>query len=195
MAGLFDGPGAGLVGRVMASMNAEAEAEAVERLAPEPGARVLVLGFGPGVGIELLAARLVDGFVLGVDPSGVMVRMARRRNHAAIGTGRVQLERGVAERVPAAEASFDAVLAVNTLQLCEPIANTAAELARVLRPGGRFISLTHDWAAAKHAPSAGAWTQAMLAAFVEAGFVEGSAFPAKAEGGRSIVLTATRRET
>lgn len=190
MGNLFDGPGAALVGRIMAKANAEAEAEAVAMLDPAPGSSVLVIGFGPGVGVSALAER--GAHVLGVDPSAAMLKQATRRNRRWIAEGRVTLERATADCTPADAAAFDGVIAVNTLQLCEPIAATATELARVLKPGARLVSLTHDWAAAKHAGSVEAWTCAVLAALANAGFIEGRAAAGKAEKGRAIALTARR---
>lgn len=190
MSQLFDGPGAALVGAIMAKRNAEAEAEAVERLDPAPGAAVLVIGYGPGVGVALLARRGVR--VVGVDPSAAMLRQATRRNRRWIADGTVRLERATADAAPAEAAAFDGAVAVNALQMCEPIAPTAAELARVLKPGALLVSLTHDWAAARHAGSAEAWTDRTLAALAAAGFEDGQAFPARAEAGRSIALVARR---
>src|SRR4051794_4594354 len=88
----FDGAAGLVAARVMARVNRDAEYEAANRLAPVAGARLLVVGFGPGLGVERLAA---DGatFVGGVDPSGVMLRAATRRNADAVAAGRVELLR------------------------------------------------------------------------------------------------------
>jgi ubiquinone/menaquinone biosynthesis C-methylase UbiE len=188
----FDGPLGGLIGAIMARVNAQTEAEAVELLDPAPDASVLVLGFGPGVGVERLAKRLPRGHVVGVDPSATMLKAASRRNRAAIAVGRVRLERAAADATGAADASFDGAVAVNTLQLCEPFEATAAELARVMRPGARLVALTHDWAARRHGQSADAWVDRILRALEAAGFTDARAFRARAEKGRSIAVTARR---
>ena len=60
---------------------------------------------------------------------------------------------------------FDGVIAVNTLQLCEPIVDTARELARVMKPGAKLISLTHDWAMKRHAATVDTWLAKTEAAF------------------------------
>lgn len=192
MTRLFDGPGGALVGPVMAKANAAAEAEAVALLDPAPSSHVVVLGFGPGVGIAILAKRLTSGFIFGVDPSGAMHKQAARRNRDPIAAGRVRLERTGADRIPAPDATFDGAVAVNTLQLCAPFADTARELARVLKPGAAIVSITHDWAAAKTAGSAEAWVAATLTDLAAAGFPEPRAFAAQAENGRAIALVARR---
>jgi ubiquinone/menaquinone biosynthesis C-methylase UbiE len=192
MANLFDGPGGWLTAMIMAKANRDAEAEAIEILAPAPDAAVLVIGFGAGVGVALLVERLTQGRVLGVDPSAAMVRAATKRNRAAIAAGTVVLARATAEQVPADDGAFDGAIAVNTLQLCEPIAPTVAELARVLRPGARLVSVTHDWAMARHAGSVERWLAQTIAAFEAAGFTDARSEQARAEKGRAIVLELRR---
>jgi trans-aconitate methyltransferase len=72
-------------------MNAEAETEAVELLAASAGERLLVIGFGPGLGLEILARLCPDTMITGVDPSASMLRSAERRNRAVISAGRMTL--------------------------------------------------------------------------------------------------------
>jgi ubiquinone/menaquinone biosynthesis C-methylase UbiE len=176
----------------MARMNRAAEAEALEMLAPAPDASVLAVGFGPGVGLALLADRLTVGRVVGVDPSGTMLKTATRANRTAIAAGRVELRQARADATGAPDATFDGAVAVNSLQLCAPFAATAGELARVLKPGARLVSLTHDWALARHGGSAEAWLAEARAALAAAGFVELRDFRGQAEKGRIVALTAQR---
>lgn len=63
----------------MARLNADMERAALDTLDPQPRDRVLVVGFGPGVGLAELLRRVPDATVLGIDPSAVMVRAATRR--------------------------------------------------------------------------------------------------------------------
>jgi len=134
----------------MAVRNADMERLAVDELAPAPDHRVLSIGFGPGVGIAALARRLPVGLVAGVDPSKAMVDVATRRNRAAVEAGRVELRRAGAEALPWPDGDFDGVVAVNSIQLWSLDAGIA-EVARVLRPGGALVTVTHVWALEKHA--------------------------------------------
>ena len=92
----------------------------------------------------------------------------------------------------AADAAFDGAIAVNTLQFCEPFARTAAELFRVLKPGGRLVSLTHDWVAKKHAGSTNAWLAQLHNAFQSAGFSHLEQFRGSAERGRILGFEAIK---
>ena len=71
----------GWLGRIAGSLMAKGADDdrwLVDLLDVQPEDRVLEVGFGPGVAIELLAARASRGRVAGVDPSDVMVRQATK---------------------------------------------------------------------------------------------------------------------
>lgn len=128
-----------LGGRIMARTNREAIERAIALLDVQPHDRVIEVGFGPGVGIALLARAASAGYVAGIDPSAVMLRHARARNADGIATGRVDLRLGSAEGLPFEAGTFDKALATNSLQLWEDPLAGLHELHRVLRPGGRLV--------------------------------------------------------
>ncbi|MET9022779.1 methyltransferase domain-containing protein [Actinopolymorpha sp. NPDC004070] len=132
-----------LGGRLMARGNAEQERWAVDSGDLKPGEHVLVVGHGPGVGL-VLAARAVGptGHVVGVDPSETMRRMAAERCAAEIPNGTVEIRDGTAEVTGAEPASLDVVISVNNVMLWQ-LADGFAEIARVLRPGGRLVLTVH----------------------------------------------------
>ncbi|OIK27178.1 class I SAM-dependent methyltransferase [Streptomyces malaysiense] len=93
--------------------------------------RVLDLGCGDGLLLELLAR---DGGrqLAGVDLSPQSLALARRR--PALSAAR--LHTGRAQELPFAEGSFDACVSHLALMLMGDIEQVAAEVARVLVPGG-----------------------------------------------------------
>lgn len=98
------------------------------------GPRVLEVGFGTG---ELLIALHRRGLtVVGLDLSRAMHRVTRRKL-ARQGVA-VPLVRGVAERLPFADASFDTVLSTFPAGYIFHI-ETLQEVRRVLTPGGRLV--------------------------------------------------------
>ena len=98
--------------------------------------QVLEIGFGPGVAIEMLAARAAH--VAGVDPSVELLRQATRRNAAAISDGRVELRRCSADDMPFVDGNFDKALAINSMQLWPDKLAGLRELSRVLRHDGQI---------------------------------------------------------
>jgi SAM-dependent methyltransferase len=128
-----------IAGRMMARMNAAMNRACIDVLAPQPGERVLEVGFGHGETLAAIAERIGDGLVAGADPSSTMVRMARRRNRRALGEGRVRLDRASVVALPYAASAFDAVLSVNAIQHWGDREAGLAEVRRVLAPGGRLV--------------------------------------------------------
>ena len=102
----------------------------------QPDDRVLELGFGPGIAIEAMAGRATRGLVVGIDHSEVMVRQATRHNRGAVRAGRVDLRLGNAQELPAFDAPFDKILAVNSLMFWDDPVARLKELRALLRPGG-----------------------------------------------------------
>jgi ubiquinone/menaquinone biosynthesis C-methylase UbiE len=105
-----------------------------------PGERVLDLGTGTGA-IAERASGLVGpgGEVIGLDISPEMLAVAERRA-SALGLGNVTFMRGRAEAIPAPDSAFDVLLASLSLMFAIDRAAAAREIARVLRPGGRFVA-------------------------------------------------------
>lgn len=125
-----------LGGAVMARGNREMARRAIGLLDVQPGDRVLEIGFGPGVGIQLLAGTVSTGRVAGIDLSEEMVRQATERNRSGIEAGVVELRQGSVERLPYESAAFDKALAINSMQLWPDAVAGLREAMRVLRPKG-----------------------------------------------------------
>lgn len=132
----------GLLGRFAGVLMARVDADdrwVVDLLDVQPDDRVLDVGCGPGVLIALAAARASRGLVAGVDPSGVMLRQAARRNAAAVREGRVVLRPGTAVALPFPDAHFTKVCSVHSLYFWPSVDEGLREARRVLAPGGRLV--------------------------------------------------------
>lgn len=130
----------GLFGRWAASVmnrsNAALSLWALEALELDGTEQVLELGFGggPALGELLKRARRVEG--LDVSRDMVMLGLARWRD--AVDRGRLGLGQGDLMDLPYAASSFHAALSVNTVYFWPDPPRAAAELFRVLKPGGRL---------------------------------------------------------
>ena len=105
----------------------------------QPGEIVLDLGCGAGVDC-FIAARDVgpSGFVIGVDMTPEMVSRARE-NKRKLGVTNVEFRLGEIEHLPVETASVDIVISNCVLNLVPHKPRAFAEIARVLKPGGRMV--------------------------------------------------------
>lgn len=128
-------------GAVMARVNAAQEARAVAIAGLDPGQHVLIVGCGPGVGLQLAAEAAPGAVLVGIDPSQTMRALAARR--LAGTAARVQVRAGTAEATGCAASSIDAAISVNNVMLWHRSA-AFAELFRVLRSGSPLVISVHQ---------------------------------------------------
>ena len=122
-----------LGGVIMARTNRKCAAWVIELLEVLPNDKILEVGFGPGVGIELLNRSTLAGYVAGVDPSKEMVEAATARNGKAIESGHVDLRIGSVDRLPFDGNTFDKALAINSMQVWPDAVAGLREIQRVLK--------------------------------------------------------------
>jgi arsenite methyltransferase len=103
-----------------------------------PGEVVLDLGSGGGIDVILSAKRVgPDGLAYGLDMTDEMLELARRNATAAAATN-VQFLKGYIEEVPLPDRSVDVIISNCVINLSADKPRVFAEMARVLRPGGRL---------------------------------------------------------
>ena len=134
---------AGWLGRVVASIM-ERETAAINRhaialLDPQVGEAVLDIGTGNGLSLRHLARCVREGTVVGVDHSPVMCRRAENSNKSLINEGPVSVVCACSDDLPFETGHFDAAMSVHTLYFWDPAEPHLKEIARILRPGGKFV--------------------------------------------------------
>jgi arsenite methyltransferase len=134
----------GLVGRGVAIMlnrgNRRSVAAAVEASQAAVGDVAADIGFGGGVGISLLLERVGEGGVVhGVEVADDMLDRARSRFATEAEAGRLRLAHGSLTALPLEDSSLNVAITVNTVYFVDDLHTACAELARVLRPGGRAV--------------------------------------------------------
>lgn len=108
------------------------------------GDRVLDAGCGPGYDAIRMAALVGrTGTVTGIDLSERMIAIAEAKAKC---TGLpVSFQTGDVRKLPFPDASFDKIRIERTLQILENPGQILDEMIRVLRPGGRLLSVEPDW--------------------------------------------------
>jgi ubiquinone/menaquinone biosynthesis C-methylase UbiE len=123
---------------------ADAIEHAVERLQPRSGERILDLATGTGWGSRVLAQRFPGVTVTGADIADQMLEYAR----ASAATQRLDIDyqQADAENLPFGDRAFDGVVSTFGVMFVGKPEAAAAELARVVKPGGRVVLATwkHD---------------------------------------------------
>lgn len=112
------------------------------RKAVSPGARLLDVGCAQGRS----SARLMDCdlTLVGFDISKALVRQAHDRYASRDSGARAVFFVGDASRFPFVDASFDYILVYGVLHHLEDPAHACAEIARVLKAGGRYFGVENN---------------------------------------------------
>jgi SAM-dependent methyltransferase len=126
-----------VIGRLMVKDTAGSNDRALELLEVREPRTVLEVGFGQG----RTAAKLSDQGhrVVGVEVSETMLAQATARNRAACRDGRVQLHLGDGRSLPLEDDVADVAFTAHTIYFMDDPQETQNEIARVLKPGGRFV--------------------------------------------------------
>ena len=129
-----------LVGAMLNRANQTAVTAAVKALPLTDGDTVADLGFGGGIGLELLLRHVgTSGHVDGVDVSATMLSHAARRFRRDVATGRLALHAASMTHLPLATDSLDGAITLNTIYFIRDLDLAFVELARVIKSSGRVV--------------------------------------------------------
>jgi SAM-dependent methyltransferase len=123
--------------RILNRGNRQLIVATLDGLAVGPGDRLLDVGFGGGLLLELARRRGVTRLA-GADPSDAVVRGLRDRPPRWLAGAELRVQQGRADSLPFADEEFDALASTNTVYFWPDPAAAFREIGRVLRPGGRL---------------------------------------------------------
>lgn len=168
-----------LVSRVLRVRNRFVEENAVRLCGIQPGDTVLEVGHGPGLGLQS-AARLLthpSGSLIGVDFSKYMHQMASELLKDLVASGKVTLHHCDVAAMPLVDSTVDKVFHCNCYYFWPDLRKGAAELHRVMKPGGLMVTTLMLRSVATLAsrgvmPGENWRPEAYMAALRESGFVD-----------------------
>lgn len=105
-----------------------------------PGLKWLEIGCGQGMGVDVLKTIFKAGEVFSFDLDPEQVDTARQNLvNKKLMDGSVHLSVSDAAKLPYKSAGFDAVLNFGIIHHCPDWRNAISEIARVLKPSGKFV--------------------------------------------------------
>jgi SAM-dependent methyltransferase len=125
--------------------------QAIQLMRVPPDARVLDVGCGSGWATRLLADYAASGLVTGIDISDEMIRVARDSSGKY---SNVDFKVASADLLPFTNQEFSHAFSMESLYYYSDIPKALAEIHRVMRPGGLFVTVvdlyweneaTHHW--------------------------------------------------
>ncbi len=100
---------------------------------------MLDIGCGGGRNAAALMKKYPEATMTAVDYSPLSVKQASEYNKEAIAEGKCVVKQGDASALDFDEGTFDLATAFETVYFWPGIAHCFSEVARILRPGGRFM--------------------------------------------------------
>lgn len=131
-AAIYDGVWRGYIDRTLGVLEAWA--------ALRPGERVLDVGCGTGAFEARIAASGAGNELVGIDLSAQMLDRARDK---LAGRPQATFQRADAHALPFDDDRFDVAVSASAFHYFADPGQVLTEIARVVRPGGRFVLL--DW--------------------------------------------------
>jgi cyclopropane fatty-acyl-phospholipid synthase-like methyltransferase len=104
----------------------------------QPQDKLLEIGYGPGIGIRMVAEASPTCTIHGIDFSKLMYKRASKYNKQLIETGRVQLQYGDFLKAPALNNNYDKILCLNVIYFWNELRAPFEKVLALLKTGGSF---------------------------------------------------------
>jgi ubiquinone/menaquinone biosynthesis C-methylase UbiE len=139
----------GLFGRLVSKMmdirNKEFYEKIISKLDIKNGDKIFEIGYGPGLGISLIANNTTNCPISGIDFSDLMYRKATKRNKKFIDNGIVNLRYGDLLTIDINQGTYDKIFCVNVIYFWSDLNIVFEKIYSLLNTGGVYcIFMTHE---------------------------------------------------
>ena len=100
--------------------------------------KILEIGYGPGVGIRMIAELNSSCTIHGIDFSKLMYKIATKNNKEYIDAGRMKLHYGDFLKTSALDNNYDKVFCLNVIYFWDELKSPFEKVLSLLRKGGTF---------------------------------------------------------
>jgi cyclopropane fatty-acyl-phospholipid synthase-like methyltransferase len=104
----------------------------------QPQDKLLEIGYGPGIGIRIIAERCSTCTVHGIDFSQLMYKRASKYNKRFIDAGRVSLQYGDFLQVPVTYDDYNKIFCLNVVYFWNELKEPFTNIFSSLKKGGSF---------------------------------------------------------
>jgi len=132
----------GFYGRIVSQMmnrrNKISYKRMIEDLEIKSGEKVFEIGYGPGLGINMIAKAIPDCTICGIDFSELMYQQALKRNKKFVESGIVQLQFGDFLTQDLSIGKYDKVFCLNVIYFWADLHLAFSKVYSILNNGGVF---------------------------------------------------------
>jgi cyclopropane fatty-acyl-phospholipid synthase-like methyltransferase len=128
-----------LVSKMMEMRNKESYKEMIKALDIQSGDKIFEIGYGPGLGINLIANNTVDCTISGIDFSELMYREATKRNRKFIDRGMVTLKYGDLLTADLERSTYDKIFCLNVIYFWSELQSVFVRIHSMLNAGGLYF--------------------------------------------------------
>jgi ubiquinone/menaquinone biosynthesis C-methylase UbiE len=125
--------------------NREFYEKTIIELDVKSGDKIYEIGYGPGLGVSLIANSTIDCSISGIDFSELMYNKARKRNRKFINKGIVNLKHGDLLTVDIDTEKYDKIFCVNVIYFWNDLNKVFDKIYSMLNNGGMYcIFMTQE---------------------------------------------------
>jgi len=161
--------------KIMIKGNRAKYEKLIKDLNLQPKDKLLEIGYGPGVGINMIAEACTSCTIHGIDFSHLMYKKASKYNKQYLDNGTMLLQYGDFLKTPIVSNEYDKIFCLNVVYFWSQLQEPFKKVLSLLKTGGAFYIYMVDRDALKRAPDS-VFNKYSIEQIVEAlnlvGFVE-----------------------